>query len=142
MPLRGSKSRSPVASSKAMQAKDHTSAGVLYFAPSMTSGHLYCLVWMSWVKCLYVQHALPRSTMTACIASMSSGEGGGPRRFFLLPALFSFFSPTSPVSFAFSPDFSASPSDLAAFLAFFLAFFFWFLVSSLPSSPSFSAASR
>jgi hypothetical protein len=70
--------------------------------------------------------------------------GGGRRApsFLFVTGSLLLLLPGVPMSFAFSPDFSASPSDLAAFLAFFLAFFFWFLVSSLPSSPSFSAASR
>ena len=38
LPLLGSKRRSPVASSNAMQARDHTSAGVEYLAPRITSG--------------------------------------------------------------------------------------------------------
>mmetsp|Transcript_4585 Transcript_4585/g.15264 ORF Transcript_4585/g.15264 Transcript_4585/m.15264 type:complete len:245 (-) Transcript_4585:1298-2032(-) len=43
-PLRGSKRRSPVSNSKTKQAALHTSAGVPYFAPKITSGHRYCLV--------------------------------------------------------------------------------------------------
>jgi len=38
--------RSPVNISNVMQAKDHKSAVVLYFEPKITSGPLYCLVWI------------------------------------------------------------------------------------------------
>jgi hypothetical protein len=63
LPERGSKRRSPVASSKTMQAMDHMSTGVEYLAPTMASSDRYCRVWMSSVKCLWVQHALPKSTI-------------------------------------------------------------------------------
>ena len=66
-----------------MHATDHTSAGVEYLEPKITSGHRYCRVWISCVNCLYVQHALPRSTTRHSIASISSWGGSGPRPFAL-----------------------------------------------------------
>mmetsp|Transcript_22656 Transcript_22656/g.89635 ORF Transcript_22656/g.89635 Transcript_22656/m.89635 type:complete len:215 (-) Transcript_22656:889-1533(-) len=70
VPFFGLNKRSPVASSKTMQAMLQMSADVLYLWPMMTSGARYCRVWMSSVKCLCTQQALPRSaTFTVVTAS-------------------------------------------------------------------------
>lgn len=61
-----------------MHAQLHISAAVPYGAPTSTSRHLYCLVCMSSVKCLYVQQALPRSAilhLTVPISLERSMEG-------------------------------------------------------------------
>jgi hypothetical protein len=49
----------------------HTSVLAPHFAPSMTSGDLYCLVWMSFVKWWLTQHAFPKS---AIFTEMISAE--------------------------------------------------------------------
>mmetsp|Transcript_16665 Transcript_16665/g.28260 ORF Transcript_16665/g.28260 Transcript_16665/m.28260 type:complete len:211 (-) Transcript_16665:313-945(-) len=61
-----------------MHPKDQMSAEVSYFDPISTSGALYCRVWMSSLKCLWVQQAFPRSTTTArlrCIMATSVRSG-------------------------------------------------------------------
>jgi len=45
-----------------------------HFAPSMTSGDRYCLVWMSFVKWCPTQQALPRSAILTDIVSIGLGD--------------------------------------------------------------------
>jgi hypothetical protein len=47
----------------------HTSVLAPHFAPRITSGERYCLVWMSLVKWCPVQHALPKSAILTEIFS-------------------------------------------------------------------------
>lgn len=59
---------------------DQMSTLVPHFAPRIASGLLYCLVWMSFVKCKSVQLALPRSAILTVMRSRvdgSYGAGGG-----------------------------------------------------------------
>ncbi len=77
LPFFGSNRKSPVAISKIIQAKDHISAEVPYLAPIMTSGDLYCLVWISVEKWWYDQQPLPKSQ----IFSRNDSSNFGPRFF-------------------------------------------------------------
>jgi len=51
-----------------------TSVLAPHFAPRITSGERYCLVWMSFVKWCPTQHALPKSAILTEIISMPSGS--------------------------------------------------------------------
>jgi len=46
-----------------MHAADHTSLLAVYSLPIITSGDRYSLVCIFPVKCLWVQHAFPKSTI-------------------------------------------------------------------------------
>lgn len=46
-----------------MQAADHISTGVPHLAPIIASGLLYCLVWMSLVKCRSVHDLRGKNAM-------------------------------------------------------------------------------
>lgn len=71
-----------------IEAMLHTSVLAPHFAPRITSGERYCLVWMSFVKWWFTQQALPRSAIltlmmsNACISSaflfspVAEGEPG------------------------------------------------------------------
>jgi hypothetical protein len=52
-----------------MAAILHTSVLAPHFAPNITSGDRYCLVWMSLVKWWLTQQALPRSAILTLIMS-------------------------------------------------------------------------
>mmetsp|Transcript_33874 Transcript_33874/g.73708 ORF Transcript_33874/g.73708 Transcript_33874/m.73708 type:complete len:293 (-) Transcript_33874:541-1419(-) len=64
-PVRGSKRKSPVVSSKNIQAALHTSAVSSQSAPMMTSGDLYWRVWISSVTFLLVRQPFPKSASLA-----------------------------------------------------------------------------
>lgn len=57
-----------------MQAMLQTSVLAPHLAPRMTSGDRYCLVWMSFVKWWFVQHAFPRSAILTLITSKACGS--------------------------------------------------------------------
>lgn len=52
----------------------HTSVLAPHFAPRMTSGDLYCLVWISFVKWWLTQHALPRSAILTEMVSIAKSS--------------------------------------------------------------------
>ena len=64
--------RSPVANSKTIQARDQISASGPYGKHIIASGDLYCLVWISSVKCLSTQQAFPRSAILTIVTGSSS----------------------------------------------------------------------
>ena len=141
-----------------MQAKDQRSADVEYFDPRITSGHRYCLVWISLVNCLYVQQALPKSTNLHLRSTDASSFCLIDRLPLLLPWSFNFVPSASdnllvPAELearslaelalgddSTAPEVSGLPSTpseasfskqpWAACLAFLLIFFLWFLTKS------------
>ena len=60
----------PLPQARSGVVRSHTIAAILqtsvlapHFAPNMTSGERYCLVWISFVKWWPVQHAFPKSAI-------------------------------------------------------------------------------
>ena len=59
-----------------MHAILQTSVLAPHLAPRMTSGDLYCRVWMSFVKWCPTQHALPKSAILTEIVSKDTSSAG------------------------------------------------------------------
>lgn len=74
-----------------------TSVLAPHFAPKITSGERYCLVWMSFVKWWLTQHALPRSAILTLMMSLAWVSSAALR--LLLPvAVFGVTSPAGVVA--------------------------------------------
>lgn len=56
-----------------MQAMLQVSVLAPHLEPNMTSGDLYCLVWISLVKWWLVQQALPKSAILTLMISLGYG---------------------------------------------------------------------
>mmetsp|Transcript_62579 Transcript_62579/g.159110 ORF Transcript_62579/g.159110 Transcript_62579/m.159110 type:complete len:251 (-) Transcript_62579:581-1333(-) len=145
-PVRGSKRKSPVISSKNIHAALQLSAVSSHFAPMITSGERYCRVWMSSVTCLWDLQPLPKSANFAktCsnrkVSNRSRCRTGGTGVPQACAAALSGSSSSSPASAAAAAAAGASsflsaaapvPSSCAFaffFFSFIFARFFWLLV--------------
>mmetsp|Transcript_21274 Transcript_21274/g.61438 ORF Transcript_21274/g.61438 Transcript_21274/m.61438 type:complete len:224 (-) Transcript_21274:680-1351(-) len=142
---RGSKRKSPVRSSKNMQAALQTSAVSSQSAPMITSGDLYCRVWMSSVTFLSVRQPLPKSASFAKTPSGLSESSrarcrtGGTGRPQASAAALSASASSSSGSSAGASGTPGASSFLP--FCFFFSRFFW-LLERLPARVRCSVKAR
>mmetsp|Transcript_112090 Transcript_112090/g.317460 ORF Transcript_112090/g.317460 Transcript_112090/m.317460 type:complete len:231 (+) Transcript_112090:677-1369(+) len=151
-PVRGSKRKSPVMSSNIMHAALHTSAVWSHSAPMITSGDLYCRVWISLVTFRFTWQPFPKSASLAKTLDVSrvrnrshclTGGTGLPQASaaaWSAAAMSAAVEALAPLSLASAaaaaagspPSESPSFASALAFFAFsfFFIFFFWLFDSS------------